>query len=388
MSAVNAVPEDKGAPARGEHRILIIAELSIPPCKRYRVDQKVEALHRLGCEVSVENWWHIERCRTAMRDCSLVIFYRVGAYADVVGLINQARDRGIPTLFDVDDLIFDRDVYQANRDFQRRPPEERNHLLDGVDHYRRSLWLCDHAIASTNALARAMWDVTPGFIFVVENGLDGATLELAESILSDAGEASGDEITIGYGSGTQTHNADFAMVGPVLLELLSRHPRLHLSLHGYLDLPTTYEAFSERIHRFPFVDAESYLRAIADWDIAISPLEDSVFNNAKSTIKYIEAAVVEMPMVCSGTPPFRELVAHGHDGFLADSLNDWETALQRLIESDLLRSAVGRNARETALRRYHPSVIAERQVRPLLDLLSGKPDVQVLRNSPELPNIP
>ncbi len=348
-------------------RVLIVAELSIPQCRRYRVQQKVEMFRQLGRETTVVSWTDQNAARSALQLAQVAIFYRVPAVPGVEALIAEARRLGIPSFYDIDDLVFDVEEYARNSNLQQLPEKERENLLEGARLYRRALSLCDHAIASTPTLAERMRAANRGTVHVVENALDAGVLSVAEELQTRPPIAHPATVTIGYGSGTRTHDADFAVASDALLEVLAAFPEVRLVIHGYLELPQAFERFRERVIRIPFLDAQDYLRAVASWDISLAPLERTVFNDAKSNIKYLEASVFGVPSVCSPCAAFRQVIVDGQNGFLADTKEEWVRALSQLVADVGARRAMGAEARRTVLAGYGPDVVAERQLRPVLE---------------------
>lgn len=350
-------------------RILIVAELSIPACKRYRVDQKVDMLGRLGLEASVISWHDAARCHAALPFHGLVIFYRVPATPDMLVLAAEARRLGVASFFEVDDLIFHADTYRRQLLASGLPGERMASLMETTARYRQMLSHCRHGIGSTAAIARCMGEVIPGETHVVENALDEEILSLAREF--DRRPVGADErfVTIGYGSGSKTHDGDFSVVVPALLTVMQRHPQVRLAIHGPLDLPARFKRFADRVFRIPFLEGKDYLRALASWQINIAPLENSQFNEAKSNIKFIEAAILGVPSICSGTTPFREAIEHGRTGMIANTLEEWEAALTQLVLDPALRRRMALEARRTVLARYHPNVVADAQLRGVIEPL-------------------
>ncbi|MBN9684526.1 MULTISPECIES: glycosyltransferase [unclassified Corallococcus] len=378
-SAPPALPAPWTAPltrisqASQGRRILIIAELSLPQCKRYRVDQKVAMFQRLGYDVTVLRWTDHAECKAALQFHGLVIYYRVPAFPDVEVLLAETKRLGIPHFFDVDDLIFDEEEYRRNSNVQRLPAAERELLLNGAKLYRKALSLCEHAIASTPTIAREMGKVVSGKVYVVENCLDEGILELAREMEVRPPVVDADTVTIGYGSGTRTHDADFTIAADAILAVMERHPNVRLAIHGFLELPEGFQRFSDRVFRIPFLDADDYLRALASWQISIAPLEQTVFNDAKSNIKFIEASIFRVPAVCSGAGPFREIIDHGNNGFIATTREEWESALSALVQDAALRKRMGEEAHRSVTARYHPAVVATERLQPILQHLPPAP---------------
>jgi O-antigen biosynthesis protein len=346
-------------------RVLIIAELSISQCRRYRVEQKSAALERLGVASQVVSWNDPLTCLNAMQISSMVIFYRTPATADVVHLHEEAKRLGLTTFFDIDDLVFDLEEYALNKNVQSLSKSERESLLAGGALYRDMLSLTDHAIASTKVIALYMQKYSKGQIFLVENALDTSMLILAQEPASRSAQNS-DSIAIGYGSGTSTHDADFAVATPALLHILEYYPHVHLTIYGSLTLDARFERFNSRVLRVAFLNAEDYYRSLARLDINLAPLESSIFNDAKSNIKFIEASIFGIPSVCTPAAEFRSIIQHGHNGMLASHQEEWQTALSTLIDSPQLRQRIGEQARQTVLERYSPETLAHQQIQPLL----------------------
>ncbi|MBM7115646.1 glycosyltransferase [Archangium primigenium] len=356
-------------------RVLLIAELSLPQCKRYRVDQKAELLQSLGHEVTVLPWGDTAACRAALQLHGLVIFYRTPALPPVVGLIEEAKRLGLSLFFEVDDLVFDVEAYQANGNLKTLPPEESAQVLNGARLYREALRQCDRAIASTATLAECMRKVVGGDLHLLENGLDQRLLALAAELERRPPAVDPHTVTIGYGSGSRAHDADFLVAADALLEVMERYPQVRLALHGFLTPPPAFERFAERIFRIPFLRVEDYLRALASWQISLAPLEPTVFNDAKSNIKYLEASLFKVPTVASGARPFREVISQGQDGVIAHSRAEWVAALSRLVEDAQARRQMGEAAHRNVLARYHPDTLAARSLRPVLaELPTPSPD--------------
>jgi glycosyltransferase involved in cell wall biosynthesis len=351
-------------------RVLIIAELSLTQCAKYRVWQRQEYLQRLGFVCTVLRWQQIAECRSALQTHALVIFFRVPGFPDSLALIDEAHRLGVTSYWEVDDLIFDKPSYLKNRNLDFIDPKLRAEVLSGVELYRAAMLSCDRGIASTPALAEAMRSAGLKEVIVIENALDQETIEYAR--LSQCRRAEmrrqvdGVSVVIGYGSGSKAHNADFLEVCPALASLMLTRPEVELHIMGELELPKhEFEAFENRIKRQPGSDYATYLDWLATCDISLAPLEDTAFNESKSNIKFLEAAVLGLPCVCSPRRAFREVVESGVNGFLADTQPDWLATLEALVDSSSLRERIGASAKDFVLVRYGPHSV-EAQLEPFV----------------------
>ncbi len=340
-------------------QILIVAELSVPQCAKYRVWQKKELFERLGWSCRVVGWREIDHVTTALQLCTQVIFYRVPGEPAVLSLIAEARRVGLDPWWEVDDLIFDEALYRRNSNLLTLEPALRREVLKGVAAYRVAMLACGRCIASTASLAACMEAAGVAETRVVENALDNETLEVAAGLRALRRPAPDDgPVTIVYGSGTKTHDADFACAAPAILALMHRHQRLRLRIVGDLSLPPGFDAVAARVEEIAGTNYRAYLGLLAEADIAIAPLEDTVFNDAKSNIKFQEAAILGIASVCSPRQSFRDVVVPGHNGLLADDEAQWEQALQQLVDDPSLRRRLGAQGLADVLERYAPDRIA------------------------------
>ena len=344
------------------NRVLIIAELSLVQCRKYRVTQKVELFSLLGYQSTVLSWTDYMSCRNALQVHGVVIFYRTPATPELKKLVAEARRLGVISLFDIDDLVFDLDEYRRNSNIQRLPKPEFDLLMEGARLYREMLQLTDYGVASTSVIAAKMQPLCRSKVFILENCLDKHLLYLAAGKYPPPSK----DVVIGYGSGTRTHDADFMVATTALLQILDAYPSVRLAIYGFLDIPVGFARHVERIIRIPFLEPDDYYLSLARFSINLAPLEESIFNDSKSNIKFLEAALFGVPSICSPSSAFREIIRHGENGFLASTSEDWFSSLSLLIESDDLRHHIGEMAKQDVLQRYSPDTIAKRQLQPII----------------------
>lgn len=345
-------------------KVAIIAELSIPQCKKYRVIQKQEMLEELGIPCSVTSWTDSNEAKKQISLASLVIFYRVPGFDSVMDLIAECRRLNIKTLWDVDDLIFDEDVLKTSSTINSLEPAEKEGVINGAKLYRQAMLACDEGIASTSGLAKAMKEAGLETVYVVENALDDETLAAAHSIEGRLKKQEDGLIRIIYGSGTKTHNIDFLEAAPALANILKENPNVRFRIIGYLELPEYFDEVQSQIERIPFCNYTEYLTYLSECDISIAPLENFVFNDAKSNIKYLEASITKVASVCSPRAAFADVIVNGENGFLADSEQQWHEAFDTLIQNPELRDNMAQAAYRTVTETYSPQAIGSTQLAP------------------------
>jgi len=355
--------------------VLIIAELGLRQCAKYRVWQKKNALGHLGWNVRVVDWRDTDAAMTALQCCTQVIFYRTPGFESVMTLVAEAHRLRLAPRWEVDDLIFDQDQYRQNGNLSSLTASEREEILFGVRIFRACMLACGRGIASTRALAREMRKAGLSEVSIIENALDTDTLAGAAAIERDGRMRSDGRVIVVYGSGTNTHDADFRQAATGLLAAMQEEPSLHVRIVGQLSLPKAFDRFRERVERVSGMAYRDYLALLADSDISIAPLERTLFNDAKSNIKYLEASIVGVASICSPRDAFLTVMRNDENGILADSDEAWRAAFVRLARDAGLRQRLADTARVDVEARYAPDRIAEAQVLPVF----GKPQGQARR---------
>lgn len=372
----NLPPCDEVPPLH--NRCALIADMFLPQCRHYRVTERAAQLRHLGWLVDTCSWRECDSAMQALQLASCVIFYRVPMTDHVPALFAEARRLKLPILFDIDDLVFDRTLYAEFLSAQALDSAEVKGLLDLADMFRASMDASDILLTSTRVLAEHVGALAQNRqCFVVHNSI-ARTLEAAASALHGRPARNDDEVRMFYGSGSKTHDADFALIADAVLQAMHDNTHLHLYLHGYLELPPNFADCGGRVHRIAFMDKEAYFRAIADYDIALMPLEDSLFNEAKSNIKYQEASVYGIPSIVSPRTDFLEAVTDGENALVAHTPAQWHKAILQLAASAELRRAMGEKARQTVLSRYASCQVAEAELRPVLPICSATGATRVL----------
>ncbi|MDO4899381.1 glycosyltransferase [Actinomyces sp.] len=338
-------------------KVLFIVGIDGAPL-RYRVHLPAEALGLRG-HLSIIRHYRDPQLLADIDQVDAVVVYRVPATVQVLELIKrvQARPEPIPVLFDVDDLIFDSTLRGQLDGLNGMSESEIDLWWHGVDRYRTTLEACDGFIGSTQALCDEATRLTglPSYRF--SNGVGMLLARASDRVLLSSHQHRGAHITIGYFSGTTTHDSDWAFVEPAVIAVMERHPEVRLRLGGYLRPSAAMSKYSDRIDRLDFTHWLKLPALLRETDICLAPLTgDSVFNESKSAIKWLEAALVERPMIASPTLPFREVIDDGVTGIIAETPEAWEDALESLISSTAMRARIGAMARRKALLELSPHI--------------------------------
>lgn len=326
--------------SRRHRKIAYYYELPDTSTFRYRIFNPVEALaHASGLDVSA-SWFHhadADRMAAFMERADALVICRTRYNATVARVISRARARNLPVLFDVDDLVFD--------------PGYTHLIVDTLDHdvevdatwdgffaftsrYSATLRMCDAAITTNERLASHLRRYMPGMpVSIVPNFLNRAQQEASRAMLARkrlSGFERDNRVHVGYFSGTPTHNRDFAVAAGAIVRLLERRSDVVVRVVGFLEPKGSLRRHSDRIEMFPLQDFLNLQRLIAEVEINLAPLQDNIFTNCKSELKYFEAAACGTITVASPTFTFSRAISDSCNGFLANA-QEWDDKLEAAL---------------------------------------------------------
>ena len=354
--------ETRGSRPALRHVLLVVGAQGSP--MRYRVHQKVEQLAVFGISSEI-HWYADPRLPHALERSDAVLVYRAPVTRQFVDLIRSARRRGIPTFWDVDDLIFDPETVDDLPIHRHRTRFERDSWIDTAYRYRAMLQECGAGIASTPEIARHMARMgVPAQ--VLPNGVDTTYSVMFEKVRRNAAPHDrGDAFTVGYCSGSDTHDEDFELVGPALAGFLDAHREARLLLVGPLEVPGELERFADRIESVGWVPGPRVPEHLVRFDLNIAPLVTHDFTNGKSAIKWSEAALVGVPTLAWATEPFRMAIEDGRTGLLAGDTGEFRERLEEAFSDRTALPQMADAARLAAFRQGSPWVLGERLARIL-----------------------
>ena len=336
--------------------------------RRYRTLHLHQQL-RLSCIDCLLSHATDPRLPVLARQAAIVILHRVSYDPYIAGLIHTVHARQGLVLVDTDDLIFDPQAFKwiDSPDFQ--DPLRASLYQTDMRRYQQTLEACDAILASTGTLAKAAGALGRP-CWVHRNAANLEMVYLSE-LACQAPRPVDSKVVIGYASGTPTHNRDFNLISPALQSALRDHPEAELRIIGYLELDSSWNAFSDRLRRYPALPWRSLPSWLAQLDINLAPLVlDNPFSQSKSEIKYMEAALVGVPTLASPTDAFAAAIRPGENGLLAASTLEWRAQLEQLMAPGL-RKALGQAAYADAHQNYAPQARARQAVALLNQLSAG-----------------
>ncbi len=255
-------------------------------------------------------------------------------------LITKFKARGKPVFFDVDDLVFDPSCVHLIMNTLAQDTESQalwDYWFAYTSRMQQALLMCDGAITTNDFLAQRITDQTQLPAVVVPNFMNQEQWEISKRIYAHKkaqGFARQGPFTVGYFSGSPSHQLDFAIVESALVELMSKYPDLKLVVAGYIETGKRLAPYAKRIHYEPFQDYVNLQRLVASVDINLMPLQSNMFTHCKSELKYFEAAAVGSLSVASPSFTYARAIEDGVNGRLAKA-HEWERVIEELIQTPI-----------------------------------------------------
>ncbi len=381
-------------------RIVFVSGETGTPGEVYRIARFARAAEQAGARTLVLPFEQVPAQREKLVDADIVFIWRAAWTAEIEVAVESARQVGAKLVFDVDDLMVEPDLARAD-------------IIDGIrtlnvpvealrGHYTRmrdTMANCEFCLTTTEELA---WHIRRHALptLVLPNGFDRAVLQLSRHVARRRRMGGSDGLVrLGYAAGSRTHQRDFAQIAPAVARVLRERPECRLVLFkspidtlpvvDIVEFPDL-AGLEARIEWRDMVKLEWLPEEIGRFDINLAPLEaGNAFCEAKSELKYFEAALVDVCTVASPTGPFRRAIAHGRTGFLAATQDEWYETLNLLAGNAELRHQIARAAYVDVLWPYGPEQRAEAVASILQQIRGGASAARAfardIRAAPRLP---
>lgn len=340
-------------------KALVISGCPTTAADTYRVGNLCEELSFLGWEYAQSNFDDLfgahRHLLEQLGDFHVVYSHRCPYSEEYRRVIERARDAGIPALYDIDDYVFDIAVMPHVKAIQHWGKEQRDHYLGDLLSYEKALKLHQYGVTPTAWLAARMKEKGLAKVFVLPNCLSAEMRVWGENASYDEirRNESRDHISIGFFSGTKTHDADFLVAREGIRRVLRKNKRVRLILAGELEVSSHDCLPAEQTVRYPLVPMRDLYGLMVKADITIAPLEiDNPYCQAKSELKYFDAGIVGVPTVASATDAYCGAIKSWVNGFLARTDSEWAEYLQALVSDGTLRSRLGHAAKLDTYERY------------------------------------
>lgn len=268
-------------------------------------------------------------------------------------------DSGVPTVIDFDDdFLHISNSNPVKREFSKNTLAYRN--VEFLIKHAPNIVVSTEHLSKVYAKARGASHEHPPF--VLENRITkSAYLRKNRRVKTET------PITIGWMGGA-THYADLfhTPFWGALAYLHGKYPRLSFKVMGmysdadYKDLPNFGWTDGS-------IDHPTFTKMLETWskeiDIFVTPLEDTLFNASKSSIKIQECGIHGKPVVCANVRPYQEFHADSNGLVdLCESHAEWVETLEQLILDRGLRQKKGQALAEFIESEYSIESVADKYI--------------------------
>lgn len=320
---------------------------ALPHPPRYRVQHQMEQLKANNIDCDENFYLHLSL--EQVRNYRAFVIFRCPYTEELGEFIRLAKELNKTVIYDIDDLVIDTKYTDTIKYLDTMSSEERKGYDEGVRNMQKVLKMCDAAITTTERMEEELKHYVPK-VFINRNTASEEMLQLSEEAyekrVAEKTAESRETVKMGYFSGSITHNDDFILIQPAVAKIMEKYPQTELHIAGILDIPKELEAFKERVIAHPFADWKKLPEMIASMDINLAPLEESIFNEAKSENKWVEAALVRVPTIASNLGAFKRMIEHNKTGILANTCDEWYEGLESLVVDAQKREYIAKNAYE------------------------------------------
>lgn len=317
------------------------------PCihNGYRTDKPIRYEDRLS----------IGNIKDQLKVADVVVFHRAEeqTYHELARLLKQD---GKKIVMDNDDTFKLEDSHPlANFNADGSVQDNLKRRSDNIDEFMR---MCDLVTTTTKTLAEEYKKQNPNTV-ILPNYVDPDDWEEPKRNETN-------KVRIGL-VGSAAMEYDYLHLKDFIKELSERDD-VEICMFGLGDKkhrkknPVVTKVFHDeyefwdsiKMEHFPWVKNYLYQKTLNEMklDIMLIPRKDNYFNRCKSNVKFLEAAMCEIPVVAQSfdNGPYEEITPDM--GVLIKDNSKWREEVEKLIKDKELRRSMGAKARQYVLKNY------------------------------------
>lgn len=300
----------------------------------------------------------LEDIHEYLDNIDVAIIVRCRATNKIVEFVDRLKEKNVPILFDVDDMVYDekytatlvKAVSTIQNDFVKK------FWGDYIHGIEKTMSICQGYVTTNQFLADKIAEDTGMKGYVIPNYMNWQQLNSSEFYYNQKKKKKGDgSIVIGYFSGSPTHFDDFCQAADALERILNENTKVKVLLAGHMEMPANLKKYKKekRVEYIPFQNFVKLQKYVAQVDVNIIPLVYSDFTNCKSELKFFEAAIAGVISCATPTYVYEHCIDDGVNGYLCNSPEEWYDKLNVIIRmSDSERNKIIEKARLDVIERY------------------------------------
>lgn len=269
----------------------------------------------------------LEMAKEAARS-NIIIMQRVFSFAGLAIIDYFKKELHKKVLVEIDDNVLLID--SSNPAFGNISPgsDQQKRFLDQLE-------TSDGVITSTENLKK-IYSEHNKKVFVVKNSID---FGVWDKLKKPGGHS---KIRIGW-EGAYHHRDDLEILTSVIPKLQKKYgDKIEFHFFGFIP---DYFVNCAKLWNMVHINKYPAEYKKLDFDIILAPLVDLEFNRGKSNIRILEAGALKKPVVASANNnlPYAKTIENGKTGLLANTADEWVTAISGLIDNSRLREDLGNN---------------------------------------------
>ncbi len=257
--------------------------------------------------------------------------------SDEEKFLNALRATPAQVAYDIDDQIFDINELEEWR-YSSLPNHPKTYL--------KAMRYADFFTTSTKSLRNKIESFFKKPTYILQNVLNQK--QIINSREASHNFCKPNMFTIGYASGSNTHDNDLACALPGIAIFLREHSNAHFYCIGELALPDNFlREFGKQIIISKSVSWVDLPQVLAKFSVQIIPLEDNTFNHYKSHIRYLESSAVKVPVLGSNCGEQSLTIIDEHTGKLCtNTAESWYEGLRWYYDDPVRSKQVAETAHE------------------------------------------
>lgn len=288
----------------------------------------------------------IKKLIRALFHCEKIIYSRPEKNDLTIYILELAKNIGVSVEFDYDDLLLPE--YSNYLGHVRSKFSDAEAACNSLISKSSYLHYADSFRCSTTLIQEHLAELgKPTSVY--KNKLLRSMLIDNSHITKRLDDISKRKVNIIYLSGTATHKKDYSIVHGALIKLAQKYPnKFNLTFLGQVQQNVfPLELFLGKVKVVSRVDFPTMLEIISENDIALAPLENTIFNNAKSNIKFVECGSQGVPVIASPVDEFNAAINHSKNGWLCSSQEEWFELLEGIVTQKIDLMDVSLESRES-----------------------------------------
>jgi GT2 family glycosyltransferase/2-polyprenyl-3-methyl-5-hydroxy-6-metoxy-1,4-benzoquinol methylase len=293
-------------------------------CGEYRIIAPMRALNRAGLTQGWETMRLFEPAEMERMQPDTLVVQRQMEWPQIEALERHARTSKAFRVFEIDDLI---------TNLPHKSVHKSSIHKDIAKRFRKAAGLCNRLVVATEPLAKAYAHFTDEVV-VQPNYLEAARWGHLQPARAERAKP-----RVGWAGGIG-HTGDLELITDLVRDTATEVDWVFFGL-----CPEALKPLVKEFH--PGVPLDQYAAKLAalDLDLAIAPLEDNAFNEAKSHLRLLEYGILGYPVICSDLAPYQGDFPVTR---VANRYRDWTRALRDAVadrsalraQGDALRAKV------------------------------------------------